>query len=779
MKTLIVLTASLALAGTALAGTSIGVLEPSPAGGTSAKTGVELVTDQAAVALQVDALFDDAKYKADSALDGAQPTGVLVQSRLVAPGQLRIVVYHRSGASISSDLLFQIPLTAKSGVVGDDPIVLANYIVSGQGGGALPIGLLPSVRLVNVKDGEQVNGRIGIELSSKAASTSAAVAKVDYYVGGQYVGTGTGTTFSFVWFPPTSGPFEVKAVAFDSKGQQGESRTIPITVQHVGTFAGAITGTYQGLIRTPTFDFAKNGYASLTSSTTGAFTAKLTLGGVLISTAGKFDANGIANVTIPKTTTRPAWQLTLTESSLASVSQIQGRLTDGTITGGRVTGSTFIANFTADKITWDGKLKKPAQAGAYTMILPASSLAAAQAAPLGDGFATASVTTTGVVSMAGKLADNTAWSQSTYLSKDGVWPLYALLYSSKGMAIGDMTFRNVTGVSDIDGTVDWFRPATVTTAVVPFKPGFHTQADAVGSHFVKPAANIRLMTTPNAGGNTQLTLQDGGLTSSLVDLGTLKTSHTFTVPYQSSEKPSLTVVSTTGALSGSFIHPFTQLATPFYGALLQKQNMGMGYFMSGLLSGGFSVEPNPQFTLAPKDSLAIGVVPLPVVKFVKPVAESTLPTAATIVISGTATPGTKKVLAAVEVQVLHNGVLTAPTAATGLASWTYNLTVPTGDGGRYQVFAKVRDTAGSESDILEQGFWVAKKSALIVSVSGPGSVTTGYLGTTQRDTDKLVTITATPASKKKFIGWTGSVVSSSAKITFMMKDGMSLTANFQ
>lgn len=763
------------------AATGIGVSEPDPPGATSAQVPVSVTSDQPVLAMQVDVLFNDAQYIAsEPAADGSQPAGVIVDSSIVQPGLLRVVVYRGSTVSpLGSGVVFRIPLMARSGVIDPDPVVLANYVLAGLDASTLAASLLPKVRLTSVTDQQNLNGRIGIELTVAASASAGTVARVDYYIGDQLLGSGTGANFSLVWFPPGSGPFEITAVAFDSNGNQASSRTVPVMVQHVGTFAGAVKGTFQGLIRTPSFSFARNGYATLTTATNGTVSGKLAIGGENVPASGKFDANGLANIVIPKTSKRPVWQLTLTQSSNASVSQIHGRVTDGTIVNNRVTGGTFVATFTADMTTWNAKTNRPPQAGAYTVLLPASDQAATQGAPLGDAYATATVATSGAISMAGKLSDNTAWSQSTFLSKNGLWPLYSLLYSAKGMAIGELQFRNLTATSDIDGVVDWFRPQTTTAPVIPFKPGFTTQVAAVGSKYVKPAALTHVLKVPNAGGNTMLTLADGGLADPLVNIGTLKTNGTVTFPFQSAEKPTLAPAVTTGALSGAFIHPATQASTKFYGAVLQKQNVGMGYFISGVNGGGFTFEPNPLFVPSDDDALPIGTAPLPTVKFLLPKAESTIPAAASITVTGTAAPGSKKTLESVSVQVLHNGVLTEPALATGIAAWSFNITVPPGDGGRFQVFAKSRDTLGSESDIVEQGFWMLQTTPLVVAVAGPGSVTKGYLGTTQQGVDKLVTITATPASKKKFIGWTGSVVSSSAKITFMMKAGMSVTANFQ
>ena len=755
------------------AATSIGVREPEPPGAVSAQVGVALSSSDTPVAMQADVLFDSALYEVTSAVDGTQPDGVQVQSRLMEAGRLRVVVHHRSDGALEDDLVFQIPLTAKSGVVDAEPVVLANFIVAGQGGGALATSILPRVRLLGLKDDQRVNGRLGLELTAAASATGGPVSRVDYYVGDQLLGSGTGAYFRFVWMPPSVGPFLLRAVAYDSNGLEASSRETPVIVQHVDTFAGQVKGTYYGLIRTQGFDFSKNGYAVMTSATTGAFTAKLTLGGVSLSASGKFDDTGSAYVTIPATKTRPAWYLTLTESSVAAVSQIHGRLSDGSGSGATLTGATFVAEFTADKFTWNAKTNKPLQAGAYTLAFPAAGNANAVGAPLGDGYATATVSTGGTITMSGKLADNTALSQSTFLSKDGLWPLYALLYSKKGMALGEMQFRDVPGVSDVDGTVEWFRPVTTTTAIIPFKPGFQTQLEAVGSKFVKPTPYTRLMETANEGGNTLTTVTDGGLGSSVTSLGTLRTTHAHTVPFQSSEKLSLKPNVSKGLLTGSFVHPLTQLATPLSGVLLQKQNLGTGFFLSKLNSGGFTWESNPDLTAT---GAPLGVKPLPVIKIASPRAEATLPNTGSIVISGSASDG--QGVAAVEVRVLHDSVLSDAAVATGTTAWTHSIPLTAADGGRYQVFAKARDTAGNESDPVELGFWVAKKSDLTVAVVGPGTVPATFLGTTQRDTGKLVTLSATPLKGKKFTGWTGSVISPSAKITFMMKDGISLTANF-
>ena len=160
--------------------------------------------------------------------------------------------------------------------------------------------------------------------------------------------------------------------------------------------------------------------------------------------------------------------------------------------------------------------------------------------------------------------------------------------------------------------------------------------------------------------------------------------------------------------------------------------------------------------------------------------------AGAVVVAGKAVD--KQGIARVEIQVLHNDVLTAPTPATvgivvpatGTTNWTYSIPIGVGEGGLYTVIAKSVDAIGQQSEVLSVPFLVPLKSALVVAVNDPtkGKVSTGFLGATQRDVGKTLSVTATPATRKKFLGWTGSVVSSAQTITVLMKVGTTLTANF-
>jgi uncharacterized repeat protein (TIGR02543 family) len=69
-------------------------------------------------------------------------------------------------------------------------------------------------------------------------------------------------------------------------------------------------------------------------------------------------------------------------------------------------------------------------------------------------------------------------------------------------------------------------------------------------------------------------------------------------------------------------------------------------------------------------------------------------------------------------------------------------------------------------------------SSLSVQVNGEGSVTDGFAGTSMREVGTSYRVTARPALGWIFSGWTGSLAGPDPAVSFVMTDGMSLTANF-
>lgn len=745
-----------------------------------AKTGqvpVTLASDATVVALQADVQFSASQYVVSPALAGTQPDGVRVESAEVGTGVMRVVVYHRSHGALDDDVMFRIPLEAKTGVLADSPILLTGLIAAGQNGAALSAGIQPIVRLVDLQPNQKVNGRWGVELTANATAATGTITKVEYYIGGVLLGEGTGSNFSLMWRPDQSGPFEITAIAYDSNGTQASTRSIPILITHVGTYDGAVLGTYAGLIRGKSFSFANDGYASMTTTTKGAFTVKLMSGGKTYSSKGQFDASGNATIFISRGKNVALLTVVLAHSSDPAVDQIHGRISDGLFStvNGSFSNKTFETEFTVDRMVWNAKTKPATMAGNYTVLLPPD---ADLNAPLGTGFATASVTTAGAVKITATLPDGTATTASSFVSKDGLWPVYASLYKAQGVLMGEMAFEHQEDISDVSGPLTWLRPADAKAVL--FKPGFQTTLDALGGLYLKPAVNQFMIPLSNLGSNAALFLSDGGLIDEITRLVTVSAANKALTPLQDADKATVTLTPTTGLFTGTFIHPDTQKSIKFQGAVLQPQGLFEGFFLAGAQGGHAAISPNSDENVAPQagDELPIGIKPLPTVKISAPANNSTLKAVVGGVVQVKGTAADKQGIAKVTYQVLHNGQLSAPVDATGTTAWSFDLAVPANEGGLYVVHVKSRDLVGDESEVATTQFWAPLKSALAVSVSGPGTVTKGFDGSTQRDVGKLFTIAAKPNSKKRFVGWTGSVTSSALSITVLMKEGTTLQANF-
>ena len=72
-------------------------------------------------------------------------------------------------------------------------------------------------------------------------------------------------------------------------------------------------------------------------------------------------------------------------------------------------------------------------------------------------------------------------------------------------------------------------------------------------------------------------------------------------------------------------------------------------------------------------------------------------------------------------------------------------------------------------------------TALTVNISGSGSVTSGYAGTTTQQIGAQLTLTATASPGSSFVSWTdsnGSILTTSSSYTFTVTPGLVLNANF-
>ena len=101
------------------------------------------------------------------------------------------------------------------------------------------------------------------------------------------------------------------------------------------------------------------------------------------------------------------------------------------------------------------------------------------------------------------LADGTSFSQSSVVSKNGQWPLYAPLYSGQGSLFCWISFAS-TPAADVSGTLSWIKPNLPSAPYYP--AGFALTLALSGSHFTAPPSGTKVLNFP---GNVSLVLSNG------------------------------------------------------------------------------------------------------------------------------------------------------------------------------------------------------------------------------------------------------------------------------
>src|SRR5208337_3042221 len=95
---------------------------------------------------------------------------------------------------------------------------------------------------------------------------------------------------------------------------------------------------------------------------------------------------------------------------LSGADRLQGVITDRQ--------SAYVAQLDADRLLFSTAHPAP-QRGSYTIAIPPDT-----SGPAGYGYGTMTVSPAGVVKWSGSLADGAKVSQTSAVSKDGLWPLY-------------------------------------------------------------------------------------------------------------------------------------------------------------------------------------------------------------------------------------------------------------------------------------------------------------------------------------------------------------------
>jgi len=146
-------------------------------------------------------------------------------------------------------------------------------------------------------------------------------------------------------------------------------------------------------------------------------------------------------------------------------------------------------------------------------------------------------------------------------------------------------------------------------------------------------------------------------------------------------------------------------------------------------------------------------------------------------VTATGTTGGEPAAASIRVRAEKDGVAGAWVTANGTTSWTATIGNLTAGPNTLRV-----QSLAADGDVLRETtrtFRYVVLAPVTVNVSGNGTVSTGFAGTTQREVGRSYTITATPKTGSLFAGWSGAASGLDRTVTFVpQQGGTELTATF-
>lgn len=337
----------------------------------------------------------------------------------------------------------------------------------------------------------------------------------------------------------------------------------------------APAGNYQGIFyNEETLDPAGIGFVRFTiSGSKQRFTGKLTLGTVNYPFSGEFSSSHEAEVAIPRPGNSEL-RLHLQLLTLADTPRFTGTLS----------ADTWTSQAEGDRLYFSPK-KPTSLVGRYTLSLYNSN--SLQSVPNGSGYATLMVRKDGKVAIRGQAGDGTAFSETCGLSRHGRWPLYASLKGGNGTLVGWLHIGTQQAGTIHGPDLYWARESM---AQPPYPDQFGIPLTGIGSLYTVPTTNAVIGFT-----NGVASFFAGDLFSDETVIWQsakmlLRPPVTFRA-LETEGKVQLKVSKKTGMLSGSFVNLVTGQRAPVRGVLLQKQNMGQGYFLSSGRSGAFTLSP--------------------------------------------------------------------------------------------------------------------------------------------------------------------------------------------
>ncbi len=369
--------------------------------------------------------------------------------------------------------------------------------------------------------------------------------------------------------PETVGLFSIKATATNPSGASstmtGSIRVLPLIEGSTGSFIAAVAPS-QAL------NLNHGGRLSLTVSDTSAFSASLQMGAETFKSAGTLRYVGTDNnsgypvyrsiLSFPRLK-RSALILDLLIRSVSG--DVSGTISDGISTAnvsgyrlvwshqfnpGPVTGSTlFVDQPPTTKFTYRLNMALDPEVGRLET-------------PQGTGFAALTIDNSGIATLAGRLADDTPITASTFISSNSLMSWFQMLNANKAsfggyLSLGTLrysnSFSNSTKPERVIGSPRWYKevqPTTEKRYQAGFSPTFLT---AAGTPYVAPGTNQTVWGIADMPNNLKIDFTSGGLATALSSTARLNFDNSIT-PLASGNpnKVILKVTPSTGSYTGTY-----------------------------------------------------------------------------------------------------------------------------------------------------------------------------------------------------------------------------------
>lgn len=343
------------------------------------------------------------------------------------------------------------------------------------------------------------------------------------------------------------------------------------------------TGTYGGVLTDDTGKPVGALENLLLNGATGNFSATLWYQGIKHPVTGQLDAEG--RLTTPITLAAGlVLDLHLEQVDGGGSRVLKGGLTDGGV-----------------ELSVDAQIRQPglsakqgsAFAGIYTLVVEGP------AGQAGHGYGSLTIDAAGLGKGTLVLADGSKTTFAGHVSKEGEWSFHRGLYGKqpKGYLAGKLTFRAQAGVSDLDGQWRWVKNADAQPANLDLG-GFDRLCEVVGSAYTKPGKSERALAGLASYYNAWVRLEGANLAAAghpAVDavnrVITWNTKNTLL--YYGVDKLSLKFNAASGLVTGSYQDSARGIKLTFAGALLQRQGLVAGFYLSpsAQKSGVFLIEP--------------------------------------------------------------------------------------------------------------------------------------------------------------------------------------------